>query len=184
MSCGGNFGKPQIAKMNSADKTFETSRASNDFGNSFTETKREIVSEIGARTAHETAKETERFVVPVVGEELTVDKRVVESGRVRIAKRVREDERTIDVPVFRETVEVERVAVNQFVAEPPGIRYEGETMIIPVLREELVVEKRLMLVEELRVTKRQTETSSPQQVTLLREEIQIERDNTGGNFNS
>ncbi len=177
MSCGGNFEKPQTAKMNSADKTFETSRASNDFGDFTSEAQRET----GARTVHE----TERFVVPVVGEELTVDKRVVESGRVRIAKRVREDERTVDVPVFRETVEVERIAVNRFVNEPPGIRYEGETMIIPVLREELVVEKRLMLVEELRVTKRQIETASPQQVTLLREEIQIERDTTGGNnFNS
>lgn len=160
--------------MNSANDKSNAARhaASNEFGEAFRETTRE------------TALEAERMVIPVVGEELVIDKQVVEAGKVRIAKRVREDEKIVDVPVLRESVEVERVAVNQFVSQAPGVRYEGETMIIPVLREELVVEKRLFLVEELRVTKRQIESSSPQRVTLLREEVQVERDGGGLRENS
>jgi uncharacterized protein (TIGR02271 family) len=48
-------------------------------------------------------------------------------------------------------------------------------MIIPVLREEVVVEKRILLVEELRITKRQIQTNTPQQVTLRKEEVIVDR---------
>jgi len=58
---------------------------------------------------------------------------------------------------------------------PPPVRHEGNTMIIPLLEEVLVVEKRLMLREELRVTRTQTEFHAPQQVTLRREEITVDR---------
>jgi stress response protein YsnF len=48
-------------------------------------------------------------------------------------------------------------------------------MIIPVLREVIVVEKRLLLVEELRVTKHQVLKQETQQVTLRKEEVNVER---------
>ncbi|EJF10623.1 hypothetical protein O71_07896 [Pontibacter sp. BAB1700] len=48
-------------------------------------------------------------------------------------------------------------------------------MIIPVLKEVLVVEKRLLVVEEIHVTKRRTEEHDTQHVELRREEIRVER---------
>jgi stress response protein YsnF len=48
-------------------------------------------------------------------------------------------------------------------------------MIIPVIQEVVVIEKRLMLVEEIRVNKQQTETKVSETITLRKEEINIER---------
>ncbi|WP_205711193.1 YsnF/AvaK domain-containing protein [Hymenobacter sp. HDW8] len=116
-----------------------------------------------------------RMTIPVVEEQLQIGKDVVETGRIRVSKTVHEEERVIDVPIIQEEVNVERVAINQYVATPPAVRYEGDTMVMPILREVLVVEKRLLLVEEVRITKLQTETRTPQQVTLRKEEIHLER---------
>jgi uncharacterized protein (TIGR02271 family) len=117
----------------------------------------------------------ERAVIPLVAEELAVGKRTVETGRVRVVKSVREEQQTVDQPLMAEQVEVERVAVNRVVDGPVEVRHEGDVMVVPVLEEVLVVEKRLMLREELRITRRRTETRQPQTVTLRKEEATIER---------
>ena len=120
--------------------------------------------------------ENQPLTVPVIEEQLLVDKQVNEKGRVRISKRVRETDETVNVPLVQENVSVERVPVNQYVAEaPPPVRYEGNVMIIPVLREVVVVEKRLVLVEELRVTKEQTQTQETQKIRLRKEEVEVKR---------
>jgi len=114
-------------------------------------------------------------VVPVVEEELRVGKRVVETGRVRVTKSVGEREELVDEPLVREEYEVERVPVGVYVDEPVGPRHEGDTLIVPVLEEVLVVEKRLLVREELRITRRQTEGRETRRVTLLSEEVSVER---------
>lgn len=76
----------------------------------------------------------------------------------------------------RDEVQVERVPVNQFLpdgAPAPGSRYEGEILVVPVLREVMV--KRLLLVDELRVTTRRVITEEPQTVLLRHEEVHVER---------
>ncbi len=117
----------------------------------------------------------EPIVVPVITEELRVERRAVETGRVRVSKVVREREEVVDEPLLREEVHVERVPVNRVVEGDVEVRQEGDTMIIPVLEEVLVVEKRLMLKEELRVTRRRVEERRPQTVTLRSEEVSVER---------
>jgi uncharacterized protein (TIGR02271 family) len=117
----------------------------------------------------------ERVVIPVIEEQIQVGKRVVETGRFRIAKTIREEEQTVDIPLLHEEFNVERVAVNQYVDAPPTVRQDGETTIYPVLKEVLVIEKRLVLVEEVHITRRQIETSDTQQVTIRKEEVTVER---------
>jgi uncharacterized protein (TIGR02271 family) len=132
----------------------------------------------GAGRNHEASAAGSRpssLVVPVLEEELQVGRREVEAGRVRFTKRVLEDEVVVDDPVVREEVEVVRVAVGRQVDAPPPAREEGDTLIIPVLEEVLVVEKRLVLVEELHVRKRRVEERRPQSFTLRKEEIVAER---------
>lgn len=119
--------------------------------------------------------EGEEIVVPVIAEELLVEKRMVERGGVRIRKLVEQHEELVDEELLREEVEVERVPINQTVETPPEVRYEGDTMIIPLLEEVLVVQKRLIVREELRVTRRKTIFHNPQTITVRREQIEIER---------
>jgi uncharacterized protein (TIGR02271 family) len=114
-------------------------------------------------------------VIPVVAEELQVGRQVVETGRVRVTKVVHEDQETVDQPTVTEEVVVERVPVNQFVEAAPAPRQEGETLVLPVLEEVVVVQRKLLLKEEVRVTKRRTESRQPQTVSVRREEVKIER---------
>jgi uncharacterized protein (TIGR02271 family) len=117
----------------------------------------------------------ERIVVPVVAEQLQVQKRKVERGGVRVRKIVHEREEVVDEPLMREEVQVRRVPINRVVESPTPVRHVGNTMIIPLFEEVLVVEKRLMLKEELHITKAEIETYKPQRVVLRREEASIER---------
>lgn len=128
-----------------------------------------------ADTANVRAAGDEVLVVPVVAEELNVGKRIVESGRVRITKTVSEREEIVDELLRAEEPVIERVEINRVVDAAPPVRYEGDVMIVPLVEEVLVVERRLMLREELRVSKRAVETRNPQRVILRREEATVER---------
>jgi uncharacterized protein (TIGR02271 family) len=115
------------------------------------------------------------LVLPVIEEALDVRTRRVETGRVRITKVIHEREELVDEPLLREEVVIERVPVNRVVEGPIPVRSEGDTMIVSVLEEVLVVETRLLLTEELRITRRRTETHQPVPVTVRREDVTIER---------
>jgi uncharacterized protein (TIGR02271 family) len=115
------------------------------------------------------------LVLPVIQEALDVDTRPVETGRVRLRKVVHEREERVDPPLWREEVMVERVPVNRVVEGPTPMRSEGDTLIIPLFEEVLVVEKRLLLKEEVHITQRRVDTRAPQRVTLRREEVVVER---------
>lgn len=115
-------------------------------------------------------------VIRLAEETLNVGKRTVERARVRVTKRVTEREEIVDQPLMREEVTVEHVPINQVVTQVAPVRYEDDVTIIPLYEEVLVLEKKLMLVEEVRVTRRQTEHRDPQVVMLRREEVVVQRD--------
>jgi uncharacterized protein (TIGR02271 family) len=115
------------------------------------------------------------LVVPVVAETLDIQKRRVEAGGVRVRKIVHEREEIIDEPLMREEVHVKRVPINRVVEGPIPVRHVGNTMIISLLEEVLVVEKRLMLKEELHIIKDEIETYKPQRIMLRQEEAAVER---------
>lgn len=127
------------------------------------------------RRQAEGGRDEETLVVPVVAERLEVQKRVVEREGVRIRKIVREHEEVVDEPLMHEEVQVKRVPINRVVDGPVPVRHVGNTMIVSLLEEVLVVEKRLMLKEELHITKEEVETYKPQRVTLRSEEATVER---------
>ena len=113
-------------------------------------------------------------VIPVLREELKVSKREVETGRVVIHKTVSERDETVEMLLRRTDVSVERVPVGRTVTEAPASREEGDVLIIPVLEEVLVVEKRLVLKEELHIRKTTTERTAHEVVRLRTETAQIE----------
>ena len=95
------------------------------------------------------------------------------TGAVLVRTVVAEDVQHIDTPVDVETVEVERMPVDRWVEAPVPDRQEGNTTIIS-LHEEVVV-TRLKLVEEIRITRRQTTRQVGHDVVLRREKVHVER---------
>jgi uncharacterized protein (TIGR02271 family) len=120
--------------------------------------------------------------LPVIQEVVDVQVTSVETGRVRVHKRVQEHEEIIDPPLLREEVAIERIPVNRVVDGPVAAHSEGDTLVIPLLEEIFVVEKRLLLREEVRVTKRRMETHLPQRLTLRREEATVEHVKGEGDY--
>lgn len=116
-----------------------------------------------------------RIVLPILEETLDVTKREQVTGRVRITKSVDEREAVVDDTLAGEEVIVERVPINRLVETPAKQRHEGETLIIPIHKEVLVVEKQLMLVEELHISKEKTEEPVHRTVTLRRQDVTVER---------
>lgn len=116
------------------------------------------------------------IVLPVVEETLNVEKRQVATGGIRVRKLVREHSEVVEEPLFQESVDVERVPRDEWVQEGVSLqpRQEGDTLIIPVVEEVIVLQKRLRLVEEIRITKRSQTSVQPQSVTLRREEVVVE----------
>jgi uncharacterized protein (TIGR02271 family) len=121
-------------------------------------------------------KKPQQQSIPLAREELEVGKREVETGRVRIHKVVREHEELIDTPLMHEEIDVQRVPVNRELDAPAQPRQEGDVLIVPVVEERLVVQKRLVLVEELHVRRRAVERPHQERVVLRSEEAVVERD--------
>jgi len=114
------------------------------------------------------------MIIPVIEEQVQVQKRTIETGKVRIKKKVQEHQESVDIPLLAEEVEIRHVAVGRNVDGPVSARYEGDTLIIPLLEEVIVVQKQLRIKEEVHVTKKQTERHQVEQVTLRREEVSVE----------
>jgi uncharacterized protein (TIGR02271 family) len=89
---------------------------------------------------------------------------------------VQEYQETLDEPLAVRTFDIERVALNQVVDSAPPVRTEGATTIYPVIEEQMVLTKQLVLKEEVRVTRRDTERRDHQVVTLRREHLIVERE--------
>lgn len=111
--------------------------------------------------------------IPVIVEELQISKRVVEEG-VRLDKTVQTSHEQVAIPLATEEIEIRRVPVNRPVDGPVAVRQEGDTLIIPLFEEVVVVQKQLYLREEIHVIKRKQETEHTEQVTLRREEVNIQ----------
>ena len=125
----------------------------------------------------------QKIVIPVIQEELLVGKKMVETGKVYISKKVYEEEFIQNEPVTSEEVIVERKEINQYIdVAPPAVRQEGDITIISVIKEVLVVEKRLMLVEELHIKKHKRTDSAMIKEILRKEEINVTRNISGTDF--
>lgn len=123
------------------------------------------------------AGELQQVVIPVIQEQLQVDKRVVDTGKgVRVHKTVSEREQVVDQPLLQDELIVERVPVGQLLADSPlpTARYDGDTLVVPVFEEVLVVAKQTRLKEEVRITRRKRETHAPQTVLLKSEQVSVE----------
>ena len=113
--------------------------------------------------------------LPLLAEELSVSKETVETGRVRVARQTRKREALIDEDLARERVEIETVPIGTRIDTVPKTRQEGDTTIIPIVEEVLVVERGLVLKEEIRVKRVRTTERHKETVTLRYQEAVVSR---------
>lgn len=113
--------------------------------------------------------------IPLVEEEVRLDKEERVTGRVRIRTVTDEDEEIVRATLDEEAVEVERVPIGRTVDVAPDIRTEGDVTIIPVVEEVLVVEKRLVLKEELHVRRSRTSETLAVPVKVRKQRAVVER---------
>ena len=113
--------------------------------------------------------------VPVIEETATVNKVAVQTDTVRVSTSAEEREVTIEDSVSRETFKVERVPMDHAVDVAPPPREKGSTTIISLVEERLVIEKRLFVVEEIHITREQTQERVAIPVTLRSTRATIER---------
>ena len=112
-------------------------------------------------------------VLPLHAERLDVRRRVRRIGAVRVSVRTRIRTQEIDEPLVRTEAHVEHVPVDRFVDEMPVVREEGDTTIIPVVEEILV--RRLLLKEEIRITRVATTHAHRETVSLRYQEAAVSR---------
>ena len=110
---------------------------------------------------------TGETVIPLLAEEVAIAKQVVETGRVQVSRVTHAREQLIDELLAHETVEIDRTPIGQPVDTIPAVREEGDTVVIPIVEEVLVVERRLLLKEEVRV-RRVHSTERHQESVILR----------------
>ena len=125
-------------------------------------------------------EEQEVAAIPLVEERVSVDKREVETGRYRIRVRVEERQDTIPAELSHDEVEIERVPMNQTLSQLPSVRLEGSTTVIPVVEEVVVMEKKLVLVEEIHVRRKTNVRTEQIPVTIRSEQADIERSGFDG----
>jgi uncharacterized protein (TIGR02271 family) len=129
-----------------------------------------------------TETDRERLRVPVVEEELEVDKRQVERGAVRVHKHVTEEQQAVNVPLREEEVVVERHAVHRGVDADaiPGDAFEETDIEIPLRGEEVDVSKRAVVREEVEISKQTREHTEQVSDTVRREEVHVDEHDRSG----
>lgn len=115
-------------------------------------------------------------ILPLEQEELRVERREVVTDQVRVRTVVEEAPIWRSEQVERGELDIERVPVERAVESAPAPYEEDGVLIVPVVEERLVVEKRLFVVEELRIRRRAVSETVPIIDTVRRTRVVVERD--------
>ena len=112
--------------------------------------------------------------IPLFEEQVHVTQATVVSDQFRVTTSGGERPVLIEDVVERGALHVDRVAVDRAVATAPEPRHEGNTLIVSIVEERLVVEKRLFVIEELRITHSSTthDVAIPETVRTMRATVE------------
>lgn len=114
-------------------------------------------------------------ILQLHAERVDVDKRVRETGRVTVSTVTHTRDQVVEELLSDQRVEVEHVVVDRVVEEMPAVREEGDTIIIPIVEEVVVVERRLMLRKEVRITRVRSTRHHHEVVQLRSQEVVVSR---------
>jgi len=114
--------------------------------------------------------------LPVLEEEMVVERRPVSRGNVRVHQGVETREQRLAVPVEHDEVTVERISADSFDA---GAEEDPDVLVIPVMEEQLVVTKRQVVKEYVRIRKTRLTEQREVRDTVRRTVVEVE-DQTDG----
>lgn len=123
-------------------------------------------------------EEEKSEVLEVIEERIRVEKREVVSGRVRVSTVTDHVEDMIREELRGTRAEVVRVPIGRTLGSDeavPGPRTEDNVTIVPVFEEIVVIEKRLVLKEELHITQQTVVENVEVPVTLRQQRAVVER---------
>ena len=126
-------------------------------------------SEVYLQRNYQPALET----VELRTEEIQVETREVERGRIRIDKSVEHVPFHQDIELAVDEVDVQHVPVGQEFDEMPQPRYEGDTFIIPVVEEVVVLTRRYRVIEEVHVSRHRELRTEHIEEDLRRESVDV-----------
>ena len=132
------------------------------------------VADTGARTRR--VEGQEEIAIPVVEEDLTIGKREVERGHVRIFSRVTEQPVEESVHLREEKVTVERRPVDRPATDADFAAAEKEVIELTETAEEPVVSKRARVVEEVVVQKEVAEHTETVRGTERHTDVDVQRE--------
>lgn len=116
-------------------------------------------------------------------EAATLSKRVRKT-LVRAARKTSMREVCVEAELAHDHVVVERVPIGRVVDAAPPIRQEGDVTILPVMEEIVVLERRLVLKEEVHFRRVQTMQRFSETVSLREQTVTVTRtDVTASEFN-
>jgi uncharacterized protein (TIGR02271 family) len=120
--------------------------------------------------------------IPVLAEELELARQREETGALRVRVEVDRQHETLTDDALVERVSVTRVPRDVAVPAAQAPWTEGETLVVPVYEERIVVERRLVLKEEIRITRHAQRTPVEAQALVRRERAVVERQQPDGSW--
>lgn len=115
---------------------------------------------------------------PLVEEILSVTKKEIVTGRTRVRLTTSTHEEIVKKELQATDVVVDRIPINKYINiedERPEIRTEGEITIIPVFEEVLIIDKKLLLKEEIHIRSLITNELHSLPITLRKQNVVVEQ---------
>src|SRR5678816_1831852 len=112
--------------------------------------------------------------IPLMREEIGIEKVARESGHVRIHKTVHTEEKHFSVPVTREEVIIEHVAVGRDGSMSADGAFQEDTVDVPLYEEEVRISKRPILEEEVVIRTVAQSVEREGSAMLRHEEAEVE----------
>ncbi len=128
----------------------------------------------GLDTADRVRVAADTVTMPLHAEQVAVAKRVRKT-RVRLARTTRTRDEVVEADLSREHVIVEHVPIGRVVDAVPEVRQEGDITILPIVEEVVVVERRLVLKEEVHIRRVRTTQRHVETVTLREQQAAVTR---------
>lgn len=121
------------------------------------------------------AARADEEILALHSENLVVDKRVIERFTVRVATVTHSHDRLVEEDLTHTRIEIEHVPMGYFVDAVPPVREEGDLTIMSVVEEVVIVERRLLLKEEVHIRRVHLTGQHVETVALRRQEAVVTR---------
>ena len=108
-------------------------------------------------------------------ESVTVTRRQIAGDTVRVETVTRERQQQVETDLTHEHVEIRHVPIGRVIDQMPDVRIEGDITIVPVVEEEVVIQRRLVLREEIHMRRVRVSERHQQTVTVRSQDAIVTR---------